>query len=707
MMLAGQGALLTPCITLGTVQIRPAERSLWVDGQLVAIGARAFDVLLALAERRERVVSKNELLDLAWPGLVVEENNLSVQISALRKLLGAAAIATVTGRGYRLALAVPALLPAPPADLAQRIVRRLATIVHADVAGWARLVHRDAMAAVQAWQRTRTELIEATVPAAGGRLIELTPERMLLEFGSVVQALVWALHLQQALAERRRADPSGALRLRIGLAVDDVIVDDGKLVGDGVSMAAGVHQMASHDEVLITGLAHALAVPAQVVQFEPLAEHLLRPGMRPVPLWRVSALPSGAANDAVTAPSPQPWDQLPSIAVLPLLAEGVADSYFGDGVTEEIIATLALNRALFVIAHNSTLRYRRQLPGSAPPDPLTVAAELAVRYVLTGTVRRAGQQLRINVSLVHASVGRVIWQQRYDGQDDDVFGFQRSIAGSVAAAIDPQVQEAEVQRLRGRPTDSFSAYDCVLRGQAVLYNFGAEDYAAARRMFERAIELDPDYAQAHALLAWWFNLRVGEGRSSEVGEDGRLAQAHAQRAVQLDPQDAVVLSVAGHIDSFLGRRFDSALQLFDQALARNPSCAVAWARSATTLAYLGRGQEALDRVRQAMRLSPFDQQSFAFFTTCGTASLVVGRPAEAVAWLGKALRLNPRYNAALRMQVAALVLAGELSEARELAQALLATDPEFSVAAFGAWYPLQPPHLHDLLEALRRAGLPG
>ena len=296
MMLAGQGALLTPCITLGTVQIRPAERSLWVDGQLVAIGARAFDVLLALAERRERVVSKNELLDLAWPGLVVEENNLSVQISALRKLLGAAAIATVTGRGYRLALAVPALLPAPPADLAQRIVRRLATIVHADVAGWARLVHRDAMAAVQAWQRTRTELIEATVPAAGGRLIELTPERMLLEFGSVVQALVWALHLQQALAELRRTDPSGALRLRIGLAVDDVIVDDGKLVGDGVSMAAGVHQMASHDEVLITGLAHALAVPAQVVQFEPLAEHLLRPGMRPVPLWRVSALPSGAAK---------------------------------------------------------------------------------------------------------------------------------------------------------------------------------------------------------------------------------------------------------------------------------------------------------------------------------------------------------------------------------------------------------------------------
>ena len=168
-------------INFGRVELRPAERVLRVDGAAVALGARAFDVLLALVERRDRVVSKNELLDLAWPGLVVEENNLSVQVSALRKVLGPAAIATVTGRGYRLALAGGAAdaAPAPPAvaALPQRIVRRLAVVAHADVLGWQRLVARDAAAAVIAWRAARTELIEPTVPAFGGRLIELTPER--------------------------------------------------------------------------------------------------------------------------------------------------------------------------------------------------------------------------------------------------------------------------------------------------------------------------------------------------------------------------------------------------------------------------------------------------------------------------------------------------------------------------------------------------
>ena len=701
---------LTQSITMGPVEIRPAERLLLVGGQPVALGARAFDVLLALAERRDRVVSKNELLDLAWPGLVVEENNLSVQISALRKVLGPAAIATVTGRGYRLALAEPRAAdraPPLPATPGARIARRLAVIVQADVVGWARLVQRDPMAAVQAWKRARVELIEPSVPQAGGRLIELTPERMLLEFASAVDALGWALGLQRQLAERRAGDANGALRLRIGMTVDDVIVDDGKLVGDGVNVAAGVQGVAGHDEVLVTGLVRELAARALAVQFDPLGEVPLRQTLQPVLLWRVGPLPQPAAHEDTALQPHRSWEQRPSLAVLPLAGEGSeADAYFGDGVTEEIIATLSANRGLFVIAHNSTLRYRRHATGQTAPDPLEVAAELGVRYVLVGTVRRAGQQLRIGVELVHAPAGRVIWQQRYDGSDDDVFGFQQAIAASVAAAIDPRVQEAETARLRGRPTDSFSAYDCLLRGQSVLYNFGAEDYALARRMFERAIALDPDYAQAHAQLAWWFNLRVGEGRSSEVGDDGRAAHEHAQRAVQLDPRDAVVLSVAGHIEAFLKQRFDSALQMFDQALALNPSCAVAWARSATTLAYLGRGEQALERVHNAMRLSPFDQQSFAFFTTCGTASLVLGRHGEAVAWLGKALRMNPRFNAALRLQVAALVLTGELDEAREQALALLATDPDFTVSRFGAWYPLQPPHLEPLLEAMRRAGLP-
>jgi adenylate cyclase len=387
--------------------------------------------------------------------------------------------------------------------------------------------------------------------------------------------------------------------------------------------------------------------------------------------------------------------------VLPFLSEGSAnDPYFGDGMTEEIITALSHNRGLFVIARNSTLRYRDQRSSAAD-----IAADLGVRYLLGGSVRRLGNRLRINAELVDASANHTIWGQGYDGVDDDLFGIQNQIAASISAAIDPRVQEAEIARMRDRPTDSFSAYDCVLRGLSVQYSFDDADFALAGDMFRRAIELDPHYAQAHAHLAWWHNLCIGEGRSDDVAQDRLRAAQLSRRAVELDPHDAWALSVAGHIQSFQ-KRFAEAMDMFDQALQLNPSCATAWARSGTTLAYTGHGEEALVRVRNAMRLSPFDQQSFSFCTTNGTASIVAGRDDEAVGWLLKARRLNPRYHAAMRNLVAALALSGDVAQAREAAQEFLSADPKFTVSGFAAWYPLQPPHLERLLEGLRLAGLP-
>jgi len=225
-------------------------------------------------------------------------------------------------------------------------------------------------------------------------------------------------------------------------------------------------------------------------------------------------------------------------------------------------------------------------------------------------------------------------------------------------------------------------------------------------MFRRAIELDPHYAQAHAHLAWWHNLRFGEGLSSDLSLDQRLADEHSQVALQLDPRDAWSLSVAGHIQSFLHKRFDAALEMFDQALRLNPSCATAWARSANTLAYVGRGEEAMERVRNAMRLSPFDQLSFAYCTTNGTAALVIGRLDEAVSWLNKAQHLNPRYKASKRMLIAALALSGDLDSARQHACEFMACEPGFTLSDFAKWYPLQSPHLEHVLEGLSLAGIP-
>jgi tetratricopeptide (TPR) repeat protein len=239
-----------------------------------------------------------------------------------------------------------------------------------------------------------------------------------------------------------------------------------------------------------------------------------------------------------------------------------------------------------------------------------------------------------------------------------------------------------------------------------MHRFADARFEQVGGLLRRAIELDPGYARAHAQLAWWHTLKVGEGRSPESHEDGRLALQGAQRAIELDPRDALALSVAGHVESYVCRNFDAAMDLFDQALSIDPSCTVAWDRSAVTLAYRGEAEEALRRVGIAMRLSPFDPFTFAFCTTQGTACLMLGRDDGAVTWLGKARRLNPGYRAAWRLLVAALALAGREPEARAQAAEFLRAEPGFRISGFGARHPLPPVYRSRIAEGLRRAGLP-
>ena len=706
-------------LIFGAYELRPAERSLLANGEAVGLGARAFDVLLALVERRDRVVSKNELLDLVWPGLVVEENNLTVQISAIRKVLGASSIATVTGRGYRLVLAARhdsvlaerdghseglRLGGIQARSLTRRLQRRLVAIAHAEVVGWSRLVARDAQGAALAWKSVRIELVEGSLPQFGGRAIELTPERLLLDFDSAVEAVAWALALQARLVVRAEASVTGggqSVRMRIGISVDDAIVDDGKLISEGVNVAADLQQISGHDEVLVTHKVRDFAANKLEATFEPLGERLMRRSQRPMLVFRVAA---NQATLVASTHAERPARRLASLAVLPFIdpaVESPETHYFGQGLTEEIIAALSLNSALFVIAHNSTLRYRGHR-GSLSD----VADELGVRYLVTGTVRHAGSQLRIHVHLLHAADQRVIWQEHFDGSSQDLFGFQSRIASSVSAAVAPPLQDEEVVRVRHRPTASDTAYDCVLRALAGIYQLGSPEFDTAGQMLKRAVEMDPGYAQAHAHLAWWYSLRTGEGRTAMQGDEGALALEHALQAVRLDGRDAWALSVAGYMLTLRRKEHAQAMDMFEQALAINPSCAAAWARSAATLSYLGRADESIERVRKAMLLSPFDQHMFWFLTIHGGACFVGGRYDEAVAWLGKALRLNPQFNGARRMQIAALVQVAELPEARDLARELLSDLPNFSVREFSDWSPMQQPHLNTVSEALRQAGLP-
>jgi tetratricopeptide (TPR) repeat protein len=340
-------------------------------------------------------------------------------------------------------------------------------------------------------------------------------------------------------------------------------------------------------------------------------------------------------------------------------------------------------------------------------DVRDIASELGVRYILEGSVRRHTPRLRIASELIDAVSNRTVWADKFDGSDQEIFEFQDRIASSIVGALEPRLYQVEAARALEKPTESLDAYECVLRALSLLYTFNDQDFADAGTYLERAVTLDPLYAQAHAYLAWWLNLSRGEGRSLEPAADADRALRASTTAVELDPDDAFCLAVAGHIQSFLRKNLDTAADLFDRALQLNENSAFAWGVSGSTYCFLGLPDEALERLRNAWRLSPFDPMNFFFVTVAGLAEFVAGRYDQAIGWLRKAERLNARFVACHRTLTASLALSGDLERARAAAGNLLALEPRFRVSVFAAWYPLRrPDDMARLASGLRLAGLP-
>ena len=407
-------------------------------------------------------------------------------------------------------------------------------------------------------------------------------------------------------------------------------------------------------------------------------------------------------GDPIAQPYLQ-WASRPT-SVLPFRTIGGSDddNYYGEGITDLIITGLSKNRSLYVIARNSTLRYR-----DGGKDLRQIASELDVRYLLDGTVQRQGTRLRINTELTDITGNVSIWAQRYEGSTDDLFEFQDRITTSILSSIEPRVRAVETARVGDRPTESLDAFHCVLRAMSLLYFFTPESHREAGELLERAIVLDPAYAQAHAYLAWWYNFLIGEGWSEDLDADMARALVLSQRAIELDPDDPFALAVAGHILSFMGKLPEEAMELFGRALALNENSAFAWGLSALTLAYLGRPDEALERLENVWRLNPFDPFNFYFWIVAGIAEFVAGRYDEAIVWLRKSRRANPRFRPSVRTLAAALALSGDEAGAELAARQLLEIEPSFRVSTFVSWYPLQrKDDLDRLAKGLRAAGLP-
>ena len=394
----------------------------------------------------------------------------------------------------------------------------------------------------------------------------------------------------------------------------------------------------------------------------------------------------------------------PSVAVLPFLnLSGDPDQdYFADGVVEDIIGALSRMQWLFVIARNSSFTYK----GRAV-DVKQVGRELGVRYVLEGSVRKAGNRVRVTGQLIDAAAGAHLWAERFDSTLDDIFDLHDELATSVVGAIAPQLERAEIQRAKHKPTAKLDAYDYYLRGMSSFHRGNKEGMNEALPLFYQAIERDPDfasgYAMASACLFWTkFNGWVAD-RSQAMAEGARLAH----RAIELGKDDAVALARGGHaLANFVGD-LDSGIALIDRALLLNPNLAAAWFLGGFVKIMQGEPDSAIERLAYAMRLSPLDSEMYRMQGGTALAHLFAGRYDEAAPWAEKALRDLPSFLIIVCVLAASYALAGRMDEARRAMRDLRRLDPALRLSNLKTWLLFhRPEYLAVLSDGLRRAGLP-
>jgi TolB-like protein len=434
-----------------------------------------------------------------------------------------------------------------------------------------------------------------------------------------------------------------------------------------------------------------------------LIKTLPRKGIRFVGAVRHEEKAEGRVTSAVAARPERPALALPdkpSIVVLPFqnMTNDPDQEYFADGVVEDLITGLSRIRWLFVIARNSSFVYKGK-----PIDVKQVGRELGVRYVLEGGIRKAGDRLRITAQLVEAKTAVHLWGERYDRMLGDIFALQDEITMNVIGAIEPNLRKAEIERVKRKRPDSLDAYDLVLRAMPFVYSHIAQDALLAIPLLKTALELEPDYAVAHALLAWCYHFRFSRAGLRE--EDRVAAVQHARAAIK-DGDDAAVLGMAGFVISLDEHDQAMALNLFDRALALSGSNIFALSCSALVLSWLGQTEPSIERAQRALRLSPFDFLNYLSYNALSISYFHTGRPEEALEASRFSVQLNPRFSVSRAFLTAVLVRLGRLEDAKAEAQRILALDPTFTIRRFSVTVGIEPAVFIPLADAWQTAGLP-
>ena len=571
--------------------------------------------------------------------------------------------------------------------------RRLAAILAADVVGYSRLMQHDEPGTLAMLRKQRKEVFEPLVAQHQGRIFKVTGDGMLVEFGSAVNAVQCAVALQQATAAANQDLPEdNRIVLRIGVNLSDVVVDGDDLYGDGINIAARLEGVAEPGGIVVSATVFDYVRNKVAARFESLGAQSLKNIAEPVLAYRIAGTP------VVAAAGSRPVADKPVIAVLPFanMSRDPEQAYFSDGIAEDIITELQRFRNLRVLARNSSFRYRDEAV-----DIRRIGRELGARYVVEGSVRRAGDAVRVTAQLIDAETAAHLWAERYDRGISDLFAIQDEISRRIVATVWSAVDAAEKERVVHKGPRQMAAYDYVLKARKSWFNFTKESNLEAGALIAKALELDPRYATAWAWLAWvhindWRYDWVEDAEQSSVS-----AMEAARQAIALDPHDYFTRWPTAHL-LIRARRYDEGLAEYEKVLALNPHDSRFLDEMSWALCAVGRPREAIALLERAIALDPMNPDSF--FGSLGFAYYQLRDYDKALAAMAKLAHAPGGMN--LEIRAAAYAQLGREEDARAAMMEVLKQRQGRTIRTAARFPFKSQADLDHWLEGLRKAGLP-
>ena len=585
----------------------------------------------------------------------------------------------------------------------QDVERRLAAILSADVCGYSRMMANDESGTLNALKAVRREVVDPLIAEYHGRIVKLMGDGALVEFSSVVDAVECAVEVQRSVIERNSGRPDvEPICFRFGINLGDIIIEGDDIYGDGVNIAARLEALADPDGICVRREVRDQVQDRLPYVFEDMGEVEVKNIPRPIHVFKVVI--DGVAPNAVKAASedtPTPGPALPdkpSVAVLPFvnMSGDAEQEFFADGITEDIITELARFPSLFVIARNSTFTYKGKAVRMED-----VGRELGVHYVVEGSIRKAGNRVRVTVQLIEAATANHVWAERYDRDLTDIFEIQDELTQAIVGALPSRLEAADIERVKRKPPQDLAAYDYVLRSKVLHHRGTKEANAEALDVLNKAIDLDPEYAPAYAWKACTLRQGVLRGYADEPQSWSAQRIANAEKALALDENDMECLRILCEINMELSQ-LDQAEQYHNRAFAMNPNDPRMAAQRGELMAWMGRHAEAAEWVEKAIRLDPLGAGSFAHLL--GRARLGEHRYGEAIEAYKQIP--TPRWQHHADMAAGHAYLGNDAEAARQKAE-VLRLQPDFSIADY--LERLTYGEAADLAhhgEGLRKAGLP-